>query len=109
MATMQSVIDMARLDLNDDDKVRHTDAALLVFANNYLQEAAKSRPDWFFPNDPPASSLALGATFPISDKFIRPCADYIIARANMRGTEESRMDVAAAYMQLSAASSGVNR
>ncbi len=107
MATMQSVIDTARLDLNDDDKVRHTDTTLLLFANNYLQEVSKNRPDLYFPDDPPESSLALGATFPLSDKFIRPCADYVIGRANLRGTEESRIDVAAAYMQMSATTSGV--
>jgi hypothetical protein len=109
MATMQSVIDLARLDLNDDDKVRHPDTALLVFANNFIQESINQRPDWFFAiaNNLPSPTLALGAQFPVAETHMRACADYVIARANLRGTEESRMDAAAAYMQLAASSAGV--
>lgn len=99
---------MARLDLNDDDKVRHTDESLLVFANNFIQESIKLRPDWFFgvANNLPGS-LALTDDFPIDQRNARACADYVIGRANLRGTEESRMDVAAAYVQLSSRSAGV--
>lgn len=100
MATMQSVIDRARLDLNDADKVRHPDANLLVFANEFLKEASKLRPDWFFPNEPPDGSLALGGTFPIPERYVITCANYIIARANLLGTEESRFDAAAAYLRM---------
>jgi hypothetical protein len=104
---IQAVIDLARKDLNDDAKVRHADTDLLLFANNFIQEATKLRPDWFFPNDPPAANLALNANLPFSERYARSMADYIIARANLRGTEESRMDMAAAYMQLSASTAGV--
>jgi hypothetical protein len=108
MATMQSVIDKARLDLNDDDKVRHPDVTLLVFGNDFIQEAGKTRPDLFFPNPPPDSSLALGATFPLSDRYTRACADYIIARSKLRGTEESKMVEASGYLQMAASSTGVS-
>ena len=107
MSTLQNVIDKARIDMNDDDKVRHTDATLLVFANDYIQEAGKLRADLFFPDEPPTGNLALGDTFPISDRYARSCADYIIARSKLRGTEESKMVEASAYLKMSASSSGV--
>ena len=104
---MQSVIDLARLDLNDSDKVRHTDADCLKFLNDYIQEAISKRPDLFFgvasslPNN-----LALNADFPMNDRYVRGAADFVIARCNMRGTEEGRLDVGSAYLQLSAANGG---
>lgn len=105
---IQAVIDLARVDLNDDDKVRHPDLTLLKFANNFIQEATKMRPDWFFPADPPEADLALNATLPIPSRYARGMADYIIARANLRGTEDSKVVSASAYMQLSSSSSGVS-
>lgn len=109
MATMQEVVDLARLDLNDDDKVRHTDAVLIKYASNYVQEATKSRPDLFFRQalSMPTSNLALANTFPMPDRYIRSAADYIIGRAKMRGTEESNVTEGAAYLQLSAREGGV--
>jgi hypothetical protein len=106
---MQDVINQARLDLNDSDKVRHTDIDLLVYLNNYVQEAINNRPDLFFTsvaNGLP-SALGLDDDFPISDRHARGGADYIIARANMRGTEEGRLDVGGAYMQLSRTNGGI--
>ena len=41
----QTVINLARLDLNDEDKVRWPDATLLEHVRSYVQEAFKSRSD----------------------------------------------------------------
>lgn len=47
--TPQSIIDAARIILNDTDSVgyRQTDAELLVWVNNGIAEASIIRPEWF--------------------------------------------------------------
>jgi hypothetical protein len=107
--TFQQVINWARLDLNDDDKTRHPDAILIKYANNYVQEAIKMRPDLFFREaiNLPSSDFVLTDTFPMTDRYLRSCSDYIIGRAKMRGTEESNMAEASAYLQLSAKEGGI--
>jgi hypothetical protein len=108
MATLKEVIDLARLDLNDDDKTRYPDNNLVKFVNNYIQEAVKSRPDLFLGGflALPAPTLTLTSTFPMPNGYIRSCADYVIGRAMMLNTEESSMTKAANYIQLAAKEGG---
>ena len=42
--TYQSIVDLARMPLNDDDKVRYTDATLLIYANHGILQILKRRP-----------------------------------------------------------------
>lgn len=109
MATLQEVLNLARLDLNDADEVRYRDVVLLGFANNYVQEAIKNRPDLFLGGFSalPSANLTLVNTFPMPDRYIRSCADYVIGRAYMLNTEESSMTIAANYISLSAKEGGV--
>lgn len=109
MATLQQVINLARVDLNDDDKTRFSDPKLLLFANNYIHEAIKNRPDLFLGEylDLPDNDFTLGGTFPMPNTYRRACADYIVGRAMMLNTEESSMTQAANYIGLSAKESGV--
>lgn len=110
MTTLQHVINTSRVDINDDDKVRYSDAVLLSYANSYIQEIYKNRPDLLHRvvlNPPITATLLLTSQFPLSDRYIRPCADYIIARAKMRNTEEGSMNEASAYLAISSATSGV--
>lgn len=109
MATVQEVVNKARLDLNDDDKVRHSDIVLASFVSDYVQQAILLRPDQFFRTflQLPSASLQLNDVFPMKDTYMRGCADYLIARAKMRGTEESNMAEASAYLSLSSKGSGV--
>jgi hypothetical protein len=107
MTTIQTVINLARVDLSDGDKVRYPDTTLLSFINNYIQESVSNRPDLFFDVAIPSSTLTLSDTFPMSDRYIRGAADYVIGRANMIGTEDSRLDVGAAYMGLAVKNGGV--
>lgn len=109
MATLEDVVDLARVDLNDDDKDRYSDGMLLKFANNYIQQAIIERADLFLGSysSLPSASLALSDTFPMPDQYIRSCADYCIGRSSMLSNEEASMTKAAGYLQLSAKEGGI--
>lgn len=108
MATMQDVVNLARIDLNDEDKVRYLDAVLLKFLSNFIQESIKLRPDLFISSifRLPSYNLTITDIFPLPDRYIRSCADYVIARAKLIGTEEGSMTEASAYLGLSVKSGG---
>lgn len=101
--TMQSVIDFARMTLNDDEKVRDTDADLLVYANIALDEAYRLRPDLFL-GQYTATALtegnqrALGDAFPIDARFRSAVADYIIGRAEIADDEHANSGRAGALL-----------
>jgi len=107
--SMQAVVNLARLDLNDDDKVRYPDSKLLPFVNNFIQEAVKNRPDLFLGSflSLPDDNLKLVDTFPLPNKYKRACADFVIARSNLLNTEDGKIPLASAYMGMSAKQGGV--
>lgn len=108
MANLQSVINLARENLNDADKVGYSDAQLLKFANNGIQEMVKFRPDLFlgkYLSLP--TSFTLTQAFPMSAQYERAIADYIIGRAEMLNTEESSINRAAALLQLAGKEGGI--
>lgn len=83
MATMQDVVDLARIDLNDADKVRWADTDLLRHANAALALARGLRPDLHLGGfATPAADRALGDVFPLPLLYQRAAADYIIGRAS---------------------------
>jgi hypothetical protein len=90
-STMQQLVDRARIPLQDDAKVRYTDATVLGYANAGVHLLVNRRPDLFFgtftalPVD-----LTLGQNFPLDDRFFQPVADYASARARARSSEEVR-------------------
>jgi len=101
MATLQEVIDLARIDLNDPVKIRWPDATLLKYANDALQLARTFRADLFVGNLTSAlSDLALSGTFPLPLAYRRPVADYIIGRASLKDDENAQMDRAPGYLQM---------
>lgn len=106
---VQEVINLARLDLNDEDKARWTDAYLLNHVRTYVQELQRSRPDLFLGRfeEPFAYSLLLTAPFPTTDRYVRSCADYVIARAMMNSTEEGSIAIANNYLALAAKEAGL--
>ena len=84
MATMQSVLDLARSDLNDSSKTRNTDAELLSFANDGLAKAVVMRPDLNFGNygtGTPYVDLTTASTFPLALEYRPAIANYIVFRA----------------------------
>ena len=101
--TMQSVIDMARMTLNDDDKARDTDADLLVYANTGLDEAYRLRPDLFMGSFASTAlteghQKALADAFPIDARFRRAVADYIVGMAEVTDDEHQNSGRAGALL-----------
>lgn len=87
--TFQQVCDAARLDLNDADKTRYSDADLLKFANDGVRTIFQMRPDLFIGNmayDFGVDAL-IGATIPISGIYKPVLQDYIVFRAQKRDDE----------------------
>jgi len=101
MATMQDVIDAARVPLNDDSKVAWTDVELLGFANKAIHLLKARRPDLFFGSYTALpGNLAVGATFPLEDQHMPAVQDYVTARAQFKDTEEAVKGAATAFYQL---------
>ena len=95
MATNQSVVDLARVTLNDAKKARYSDAILLGYLTSAVRRAYELRPDLRIGSYGTAEDVpsALGGTFPIPDRYIQTCADYISGRAELRdddATTEAR-------------------
>ena len=90
--------------------MRFVDAQLLNHVRSYVQQARFSRPDLFigrFEFGTPIYSLVLTSTFPMSDRYIRSCADYVIGRAMMNSTEEGTIAIANNYLALAAKEGGL--
>lgn len=80
--TMQDIIDMARLDINDADKVRYEDVDLLKYANDAVAKTLVMRPDLNWGNyNTQYQSLALTADFPLNPEYRRPIEAYVVAMA----------------------------
>ena len=85
---MQQIIDRGRFPLNDASKKRYADADLLNYANSAVFRAYELRPDLMFGTSYAGfTSLALGGTFPLPDRFVQTVADYITGRAETRDDE----------------------
>ena len=83
MTTCQSVIDRARVPLNDADKSRYPDATLLSYLCDGIAEAYTLRPDLRFGNylTAPVTLFALTDTFPLSAQHEVALQHYIVYRA----------------------------
>lgn len=88
MATMQSILDLARFDLSDakdasgsDSNARNKDVDMLKFANDGLAKAYALRPDLRWENYATAfSDLALTDPFPLSLEYRPAITNYIVTR-----------------------------
>jgi hypothetical protein len=89
--TIQAVVDLARIPLNDALKVRFTDQALLTFYNSAMFRTYELRPDLMIGGfNTPYTAVAIGGiggNIPIADRFTQTLADYISARAEMKDDE----------------------
>ena len=88
MATMQQLVDRARLPLQDDAKVRYTDATLLAYGDAAIQELILKRNDLFPDKLNLPGPLGLGDTFPLEYTHFQAIADYVTARARAKSGEE---------------------
>jgi len=101
--TMQNIVDRARVPLNDADKVRFPDSALLVFANDAIYTLRNKRPDLFigrFASLP--AELLIGADFPLGAEYAPAVQDYITARGETTSTEAEFEQRAALFFNLAA-------
>lgn len=101
MATVQQVIDRGRVPLNDADKDRYTDLALLDFLNDGMAEIYEMRPDLRFGKygtDP--EPLELGDKFPLAAKHEVSIKHYIVYRAEMTDDEHVNSNRAAQVYKL---------
>ncbi|MEJ0004366.1 MAG: DUF6682 family protein [Pararobbsia sp.] len=81
--TCQTVIDRARIPLNDAGKTRYTDAALLSYLGDGIAEAYSLRPDLRFGSftTNPVTLFELTDTFPLPVQHEVALQHYIIYRA----------------------------
>lgn len=92
--TIQSAIDLARLDLNDSDpndtKRRWDQATLLKHANSALLVLVNRAPHLWTGkySKLPNGELAATDPWPISEQYLRVCADIICAFAQTVDDEE---------------------
>lgn len=98
--TVQEVIDIARIPLNDDAKVRYSDATLLSYFNMALLLTRKDRPDlflgrWFNYS----TKLALTENFPLGEEYVSSFADYVTGRAELVDDEHVENQRAMALIQ----------
>jgi uncharacterized protein DUF6682 len=100
--TYQSVVDLARIPLNDADKTRYPDADLLSYANQGMLTIIKRRPDLFIGMfaSLPDGEKALTDSFPLDAGYVQTIADYTTARAEMADDEHVDSGRAALYVQL---------
>jgi hypothetical protein len=85
MATMQSILDEARLDLNDsastDSDRRNPDANLLKYANDALAKAFVLRPDLNYGNyGSTFADLTTASTFPLPLEYRPAVVNYVVHR-----------------------------
>lgn len=99
MSTMQDVIDLARIDLNDSGKVRWPDFDLLKHANAAVRQSFEMRPDLRLGSfATPFADLALAGEFPLPGEYFRAVADYIVARANAVDNEVAETSRSSVFM-----------
>lgn len=100
--TYQSVVDLARIPLNDADQARYPDSTLLLFLNHGLLQILKRRPDLFIGQfaSPLDGQNELVDTFPLPPEYVQTVADYVTARAEMTDDEHVNSGRAAIFMQI---------
>lgn len=88
MASIQSVMDLARLDMNDAEKTRNPDPVLLQYANDGIAQIKVMRPDLNWGNYT-ISYADLSATdpFPFALEYRPALANYIVMRAEASDDE----------------------
>lgn len=99
MATFNQIIDSARVDLQDADKVRYTDAQLLEYANDGVLEAFRIRPDFRLGSYTSAYQTYIGTNeVPIPATYQMLLKSYIVARAEFRDDEYAQDGRALAFL-----------
>ncbi len=99
MTTFQQIINSARVDLQDADKVRYTDAELLEYANDGVRESFRMRPDFrigTYADALPAYELA--DDVPMPETYAMLLKHYVVFRSEARDDEYNNDGRAALFM-----------
>ena len=88
MSTLQDVIDLARIPLNDLGGVRYSSEDLLRYANAGIRRAYQVRPDLRLGSfSTPITDKALTDVFPMPGEYLQAIADYVVFRAETKDDE----------------------
>lgn len=101
--TFQTLIDRARVPLNDSAKTRYPDAELLNYAVDAFLLLRRYRPDLFLNawTLPDWSAYTVNSTFPVApDEYLPIIADYVSARAEFKDDEHVVAERAQAFYGL---------
>lgn len=111
MATVQDIVDRARVLLNDPDKVTFTDNDLLKWAEEALFVLQNKRPDLFVGQlTSLPDTYTLGDDVPVSPRYIPALVDYVVGRSQLKDDEHVLRERAAAFFNLfSSQTTGVPR
>lgn len=94
--TLQDVMDMARLDLNDDDAVdadrRYPDTELIKHCNTALLLILEKRPEALLGSYSDASKVPNGERiasdpFPFDARYLKPTSDVVVSFAQTKDEE----------------------
>jgi hypothetical protein len=101
MATMQAIIDRARVLLQDASKVRYTDPECLGALNDGIKMAKRLRPDLFFGQyGTPYADLALGGTFPLPPEYEPAAIKALVFWSDAREDEYANEGRGAAFLAM---------
>ena len=90
MTTFSDIIGQARVLLQDVNKVRYSDAELLVSANDAMKMIRRIRPDVYFgAYKTVIADYLITDTFPVGLEFVQAVRDFIVSYANMRESEDA--------------------
>lgn len=99
--TMQSIVDSARVPLNDADKVTWTDSELFGYSMHGLRLLKSRRADLYFGlSSTVLDTLVIDGNFPLDDGFAPAVQDYVTARAQFKDDESAVKGSASAFYKL---------
>jgi len=99
--TVQSLLDRARLPLNDDEKIRYPDTELLAWAVDGVKLLKRKRPDLFVGRWTVSfDALEVGDAVPIDEMYHQMLADYITGRCETKDADFSAEGRGMAFLQL---------
>lgn len=99
--TIQNILDLARIPLNDDAATRYTETKAIKYANEAIAAAYRIRPDLKFGSyGTPFTDLVAVDQFPLPIEFRQAAADYISGRLSLMDEEATANERAAAFMQI---------
>jgi hypothetical protein len=100
MSTFQTIIDDARVLLQDAEKNRYSDTLLLKYANEAIAYAKRIRPDLFIGTYKTAlSTYILTDSTPLPPEYEFCLKDYVVGRCNAIDDEYSMDGRAGAFNQ----------